>query len=169
MRRTLDWTLEKSQWPNGKPLEKIVSSHATRIAFHQKQEYSNKDFRTTLEFCAMDKFQNIKTENKKKRKTGNRRNMSAVCLASLEVKRAQKTSFFFLFFEGHRDYCYVVENWYNIFCRTSCNKVWIRDEHRSASPPAGSQKNLKSPSFVVTIKVNGMKYPLLSVLTLFCV
>lgn len=50
----------------------------------------------------MDKFQNIKTENKKKRKTGNGRNMSAVCFGFTQGEEAQVRKLVFSsFFEIH--------------------------------------------------------------------
>lgn len=81
----------------------------------------------------MDQFQNIKQRIEKKK------NMSAVCFGFTQGEEAQVRKVFSYFFLKHMRLLFYCWNLYNIFCRTSCNKVWTSDEHHSASPPTGSR------------------------------
>jgi len=89
----------------------------------------------------MDQFQNIKQRIEQKKKERRRVNGEEKHVCSLLWlhpwwRGTGTKSLFHFFSKTYQFYCW---NLCNIFCRTSCNKVWTSDEHHSASPPTGSR------------------------------
>lgn len=106
-----------------------------RIAFHQNKS-SNKDFRQHLSSV---QWTNSRTYKRIKRKEKQETCLQSA-LASPEVKRHRYEHFLAFLCLKYMRLIVLLLKWCNIFCRTSCNKVWIRDDQCSASPPAGSRK-----------------------------